>query len=68
MQDNLIDIVNRTYEYPVNECLLLANKYNECICSFRAKNEKKKECDKYMDKFLTCKVSLKELLLQSSKK
>ena len=67
MQDNLIEIINRTYENPSNECLLLANKYRECLCSFRSK-EQKKECDKYLDNFLRCKISQKELLLKSSER
>lgn len=62
MQDILIDIVNRTYEYPFNECLQIAYKYNECIYTFRSKEEKKKECDKYMDSYLRCKNSQKHLL------
>ena len=67
MQDNLIEIVNRTYEYPTNECIILANNYYECICLFRSK-EQKKECDKYLDNFLRCKISQKELLLKLSER
>lgn len=70
MQDNLIDIVNQTYEYPNNECLQLASRYRECLCSslFKSKEEKKRKCDEYLNKFLRCKTSQKELLIHKSER
>lgn len=70
MQDNLIDIVNQTYEYQANECLQLAYKYKNClsISLFKSKDEKKKICDEYLDNFLRCKTSQKELLIHKSER
>lgn len=66
MQDNLIEIVNGTYEYSNDECLQIAYNYQNCIFSLKSNKEKKKICDEYLDNFLRCKTSQKHLLIQKS--
>lgn len=55
MQDEIIDIVNRTYCYD-QKCQDLAIDYRYCIFSCKSKDKEMKEkCSKILNEYLKCR-------------